>query len=365
MNNQNNEDESHPSEIVIHKTCIVDNQPTTINLIINPIDLDLGKKVKIRVRRYADGSVFYEPRVYVQSMGKNMIRLANLILRKQNIDIPDGMIAMNLDGNTLNCTRDNIRLGTRAESIRIKHLNQRKRNGIHYTFNKNRPTEPYDDTMIYDPATKLVDEYYLFRNNMNEDGIYPDDPVTVYIETAKSKRYGLGKIPLTVDFQDIGYALRAVIDIRELNDRILPPRASIAIPEWRTGLLHPIGYAILGVHRKKGYEIDHINRNTLDNRRCNLRFVTSHINQKNKMGSHYSYTGIVSLFTDGNRYRVSYRCDYKRYSKSFAISDYPSERDAIIAAIKYAHKCRERHGRPKIKPSHFRFIDKWNLYEYI
>jgi UDP-N-acetylmuramoylalanine--D-glutamate ligase len=38
-----------------------------------------------------------------------------------------------------------------------------------------------------------------------------------------------------------------------------------------------VGTAILG--KKKGFEIDHINRNPLDNRKENLRFVTKTQNQ--------------------------------------------------------------------------------------
>ncbi len=37
---------------------------------------------------------------------------------------------------------------------------------------------------------------------------------------------------------------------------------------------------ILG--KKKGYVIDHINRNPLDNRKCNLRFITQHANTTNQ-----------------------------------------------------------------------------------
>lgn len=59
--------------------------------------------------------------------------------------------------------------------------------------------------------------------------------------------------------------------------------------------------------KKKGYEIDHINRNKMDNRRCNLRFATRSENTINK-----EFVG-VSFYTRVGKWAVQIRKNGKRY----------------------------------------------------
>lgn len=62
----------------------------------------------------------------------------------------------------------------------------------------------------------------------------------------------------------------------------------------------------------KGYVIDHINRNKLDNRRDNIRVTTQCVNCINKGASRKSKTGYKGIYEYGNRYIVSIRVKGKR-----------------------------------------------------
>ena len=67
-------------------------------------------------------------------------------------------------------------------------------------------------------------------------------------------------------------------------------------------------------------EIDHINRNTLDNRKCNLRALTASDNRINTGMRTNNTIGIKGVFFDkkSNTYHVEFRYNNKRYySKGF------------------------------------------------
>jgi hypothetical protein len=57
-----------------------------------------------------------------------------------------------------------------------------------------------------------------------------------------------------------------------------------------------------------GYVVDHINRDTLDNRRCNLRVVTPGVNMLNKVQypSTANGTGMTNIHAKGDKYRLTY-----------------------------------------------------------
>lgn len=90
---------------------------------------------------------------------------------------------------------------------------------------------------------------------------------------------------------------------------------------------------ILGINNPD-IKVDHINRNTLDNRKENLRLVTQQqnmFNKGNKIGSKSIYKG-VSLHTKNRNWIAHIRYN----KKTIHIGSYNSEIDAAIAYNKKA-----------------------------
>ncbi len=95
---------------------------------------------------------------------------------------------------------------------------------------------------------------------------------------------------------------------------------------------------ILGA--EKGQQVDHINRNRLDNRRSNLRMCTPSENAKNagkrRDGLTSNYKGVFFIARNG-KYSAAIQVDRKRVSLGY----YAVEEDA---AYYYNEKAKELHG---------------------
>lgn len=89
-------------------------------------------------------------------------------------------------------------------------------------------------------------------------------------------------------------------------------------------------YTTLLLHRcimdaPEGFDVDHINHNTLDNRRCNLRVVTHAENHQNRLGAQKNNkSGILGVYRDSesNRWRAMLTLNGKIvFSKRFTTSE--------------------------------------------
>ena len=80
--------------------------------------------------------------------------------------------------------------------------------------------------------------------------------------------------------------------------------------------------------------VDHINRNTLDNRKSNLRICNNLVNIKNRPINKAGYRGIIQ--NDVGKYRVRLQINKVKFDKTF---------DTLERAIKYRNELEEKYHK--------------------
>jgi hypothetical protein len=111
--------------------------------------------------------------------------------------------------------------------------------------------------------------------------------------------------------------------------------------KWR---LAPNGYARRSTYRgcmlmhrlvygdvPAGLEVDHINRNKLDNRRANLRAVTHNVNQRNAPGGRNNTSGYKGVSYD--KARGKWRAATKHNGRHILIGRYSTPQEASAAYL--------------------------------
>ena len=106
----------------------------------------------------------------------------------------------------------------------------------------------------------------------------------------------------------------------------------------RSGTNHA-GLHQLIMGRKRGYEIDHINRNILDNRKSNLRFVTHSKNMRNAKIQSNNKSGIkgVHWCKEIKKWQALIGINNKQINLGYFINKGDATNARICAEKKYWH----------------------------
>ena len=133
--------------------------------------------------------------------------------------------------------------------------------------------------------------------------------------------------------------LKTLIDLEDLN--------KISIMGWYAKYdSHTKGYYVCGgsdgvrLHRflmntPENLVVDHINRNTLDNRKSNLRNVSNSDNMKNMSIRKDNRSGRKGIsYETGKRYKVEWYENGQKKTKSFSINKY-GEKEALRMANEF------------------------------
>lgn len=151
------------------------------------------------------------------------------------------------------------------------------------------------------------------------------------------------KIPLTrgkfaiVDDEDYEYLNQW--NWSSVNNRKYPyARRHLKIENGKP--VHVLMHRII-TNCPKNMQVDHINHNTLDNRKANLRICTKSDNQKNRIGRSKvsGYKGISKANSKSNPWRVYISSGYK--GKYFFLGNYKSQE---MAAKAYNEAAKKYHG---------------------
>lgn len=119
---------------------------------------------------------------------------------------------------------------------------------------------------------------------------------------------GVGGVVLEtmIDREDLDFVSKTKWRWKKVNGR-----AYAIAPKWINGKVKNVVLHRLITKAKKGECVDHINHNTLDNRKKNLRICTNSQNMKNCDFYKCNTSGFKGVYRKGEKFFAKIRCDNK------------------------------------------------------
>ena len=149
------------------------------------------------------------------------------------------------------------------------------------------------------------------------------------IYTINSKKYGI--VDVLLDDEDYDRVIKDRYSLSVTYDKTIKGFYIAFTKKPSTGKSRLLHRYIL--NPVDGMTVDHINRNTLDNRKCNLRIVTQFQNNQNQ--SHNTSGKVGVSFCKQNR---KYKAYIKVNGKQISLGYYKYFNDAVKARIKGERK---------------------------
>ncbi len=286
---------------------------------------------------------------------RTTINIGRLIM-----DAEKGFMIDHIDGNPLNNARDNLRSCScaqnnlnRGKSItntsghkgiqfrRGKYEISTRTNGKYHYIGSSKS---FDEAVeMYESAAKeLHGEFYRSEDSITMEKYNKDDGPLRRPIKINSKKYGIVyKIPLT-------QGQFAIVDIEDID--LVKDRNWFAAWGKHTfsyyaqnatknsdGKLSAVHMQRVIMNAPKGVFVDHINGDTLDNRRCNLRIATQSENMRNRGKMSLNTSGYKGVHAMGKKWGAKITIDKKQIH--LGTFDTPEEAHAA-----YCKAALELHG---------------------
>lgn len=136
---------------------------------------------------------------------------------------------------------------------------------------------------------------------------------------------------------DIGNSQQCIIDNEDI-EKVLHYKWRIV--SYKNGIQYVVTgkNPVIGMHRillkcPKGYDVDHINGNGFDNRRCNLRIATRQINTINSRLSSQNTSGYRGITFDkkSEKWRARFKMRKEQKRLYFNFGYHTTKEEAFLA----------------------------------
>lgn len=151
-------------------------------------------------------------------------------------------------------------------------------------------------------------------------------------------KYCIKNNVVEIDVKEKNRILKCLVDLDIFEKKIIPLNKTLSLFKNKNYVYFTFNKKKIRLHRyltncPKDLQVDHINRNPLDNRMCNLRCVNGVLNCQNVIHQKNSKSKIrgVDFHTKRNKWRGLVQINHKRY----LVGWFDNKEDCAIATANF------------------------------